>query len=74
MHTEEQAKEFWCPMVTSANGASVRIAVSGHQCIASDCAVWRWNKDQPDGVGYHGDGTPSGGRATGYCGLAGLPR
>ena len=52
MHTEEEAKKKWCPMVRDGEGYTFK---SGDQeqskqsssnadakCRASDCMMWRW--------------------------------
>ena len=54
MHTEKQASELWCPMVRSmADGLAGdnTFVVQGvvernpeySRCIASQCAMWRWD-------------------------------
>ena len=43
MHTEEQAREKWCPFAKFNTGiAPERIHDGGFRCIASDCMAWRW--------------------------------
>jgi hypothetical protein len=57
--TEEEAKMKWCPMVRYADcGANNASAVNRDgtwetniidRCIASDCMMWRWDDNYPDG-------------------------
>lgn len=52
MHTEDEAKKLWCPMVrhavedlpgTNRAGTSNPTKVTDwNGCIASGCAMWRW--------------------------------
>lgn len=74
---EEEAKTKWCPMVqvTSAQhmndieyGDNRGNGDESHNCIASDCMMWRY-------VGYeyiNPENVPPTSRGTleGYCGLA----
>ena len=83
MHTEEQARELWCPHVRYAiEGSKWRIAINRWlgmsdrnfnpepaHCIASQCMAWRW----ADGVDPRNPKHPEGVRPYGYCGLAGYP-
>lgn len=70
MHTPEQAKDLWCPMVrwTGISGASVNV---DGRCRAEQCAMWRWEvrnvtarMDSESQYALTGRG---------YCGLAGRP-
>jgi hypothetical protein len=79
MHTEEQAKELWCPEVRfsdpqpkleSANRWPIKDSSYGTMinpkachCIASKCAMWRWDEMRRN----------EGHSNLGYCGLAGKP-
>ena len=61
MHTEEQARKLWCPMVrylATFRGADGKLeaavgynrgaqdsGMSSARCVASECAMWRWAKD-----------------------------
>jgi hypothetical protein len=80
MHTPEQAKELWCPMVrhTGGEGTFNRGITSGAEtnstgpdddrficnCISDKCAMWRWH---PNSGEHMAD------KRKGYCGLAGRP-
>jgi hypothetical protein len=68
MHTREQARELWCPLVRYACGSEPPAYnrcddsdyrsisnPSACRCIASDCMMWRWGR-------LNGEG---------YCGLGG---
>lgn len=60
MNTEANANELWCPMQQKPR--SREFSSSGDNCIASQCAMWRWQwvpRDQDP--------------VKGYCGLAGNP-
>ena len=37
MHTEEQAKNLWCPMVRMGP----EVPANWNNCIANSCAMWR---------------------------------
>jgi len=67
--TEEKAKTKWCPMAREIKNSSNGIVSHNHNtvCIASDCMMWRWNRDIM--VGGSGRAEPT----QGYCGLAGKP-
>jgi hypothetical protein len=70
MHTDKEARSLWCPLarvVSTITGQSVAVnrsmfkeeeeeIAAGCRCIASDCAMWRWSKEEA---------------TEGYCGLAG---
>lgn len=65
MHTEEQAREKFCPISRSSVYP---------RCVASKCMMWRWAQWPKDAiVEGNSDGSvtavPYGG--TGYCGMAG---
>ena len=85
MHTEDQAKELWCPLARLVVGhhetgrmsppcnvtrVSNESQPALHPCIASDCAMWRWGLEV-------GTTEPSGitvgvqSKTQGFCGLAG---
>lgn len=81
MHTTEQAKKLWCPMVRATSGTDEPGNAGNSpafrtptyaRCIASQCAMWRWNT--PAGGRYVSE-SPADfeARRTGYCGLAGTP-
>jgi hypothetical protein len=66
MHTEQEAKELWCPMVHSRMMVAVakdeqhsqetRIAIErlrSQNCIASQCMMWR--KHDQIGFGPNGE-------------------
>lgn len=57
MHTEEQARELWCPMVQPDDSDDFAPIL----CVASRCMAWRWGVQEGDP------------RKVGYCGLAGKP-
>jgi hypothetical protein len=64
MHTEAEARELWCPMhrdlfIVDEGAAAVN---DNTKCIASRCAMWRW--EYP---------TERASESKGYCGLAGRP-
>lgn len=75
MHTVEQAKSLWCPLVRHG---------STH-CIGDHCAMWRWGEFTTvsrDEVVADPSLGPGGKRViqvaasapvAGYCGLAGKP-
>lgn len=48
MHTPEEAKTLWCPMVrlNGENWSDARGARRDayNNCIADRCAMWRWEK------------------------------
>lgn len=72
MHTEDEAKKKWCPMVRT--GLTAGMAVNHHiagdvdaetRCIASGCMMWRcgeWEEYDP----AKGDPKP----VRGFCGLS----
>lgn len=70
MHTEKEAREKWCPVV-SVNGCN-RDGQSKkywdepfYHCIASDCMAWRW-----DGTYVREENGEAKAVKTGCCGLA----
>lgn len=82
MHTTEQAKRLWCPMVRSGAGSDPALnAIQGadrtgfdFNCIADKCAMWRWKaglvrsrNDRESRMVLKPSTTH------GYCGLAGSP-
>ncbi len=85
MHTEEQAKELWCPAARviddlSESAASTRLRAHNTRCIASQCMWWRWGEtwvvketgelSQP-GVTYTTDEIEVKFGVHGFCGQAG---
>lgn len=48
MHTEEEARKLWCPMERA--GRFLEHGVIAHNeysaCRASDCAMWRWFREE----------------------------
>ena len=66
--TEDEAKSRWCPMARPANSNANRNASDGSpraaaHCLASGCAMWRWNSTT---TGYCGlAGAPTGSWAGG---------
>lgn len=73
MHTEDEAKELWCPL-TGRDPQMMDSLHSSERCIASKCAAWRWVvSDKTDRemalAAGHGSGAPG----RGYCGLSGKP-
>ena len=79
MHTEEQAKELWCPHVRHGDTDEVALNsfVDGERdqcwakCIGPKCSQWRWfHKSESF---YTQKGEQVGAKGTGYCGLAGKP-
>jgi len=82
MHTEEEARKLWCPMVRVGNGneaAENRTCEIGkvsddlgngttwNACIASSCMMWRWDNDDFGICKQTGECVPF----QGYCGLGG---
>lgn len=72
MHTPEDARSLWCPMVRSGSPAGP--VNTNAFCMSTECAMWRWH---PDAVMNPGMGQllmPGAGGmhipAKGYCGLA----
>ncbi len=80
MHTEDEARQKWCPEARMAyrspehwagpvfQGAINRIernGTEGIRCIASDCMHWRFGRDE--------DGKYPVVVPRGYCGLSGKP-
>lgn len=79
MHTVKEAVRLWCPMVRDPESAS--------RCIASECAMWRWEMHPQGRICPACDGGEGSGTARceiclgagytavriGYCGLAGRP-
>lgn len=79
MHTENEAKNKWCPMVRNGDGYTFKNE-SGEQsqqsfsnvdakCIASRCMMWRWRykKHERTCVGM----SPLTKTDKGYCGITG---
>lgn len=75
MHTEQEAKDLWCPMFRLTPSHDEKYDVHDNRscvhpaiyCLGSKCAAWRWADlryvdDEP------GDTQTV---KTGYCGLAG---
>ena len=68
--TEDEARKMWCPMVRFdagdnivsnrwlGNGRQIHSNPEACRCIASECAMWRWQAHDDDG-------------RYGCCGLAG---
>ena len=88
MHTPEQARNLWCPMVRASNGED-QPANTGNsepyrtppfaRCIGGKCAMWRWGStdsapppNATPGALYVAEKVRS--TTHGYCGLAGTPR
>jgi len=77
MHTEEKAKQLWCPMGRVAawndeqgNSFPSPLAVTDNSvCKASGCAMWRWTLS-PEGAATQNARSNAGAVAKGYCGLA----
>jgi len=70
--TEEEARTKWCPQIrwtSHGEGYSDPFENRGSNCncIASDCMMWRWNRDIMAGGSGRAEPTQ------GYCGLAGKP-
>lgn len=84
MHTPEQAKELWCPMVRASNGddnsancgdAEAFRNPGFARCIADQCAMWRWEHTTasvPVVVNRARTFEQRVVRTHGYCGLAPL--
>lgn len=60
MLTESEAKTKWCPLYRH-NDIEDEVR-GGSNCIASDCAFWRWSHQDHNGI------------PTGFCGGATLPK
>lgn len=77
MHTEDEAKTKWCPMVrvTVAVGPAGDVYTSDNhgndgihpECIGSACMVWRWASYEDSAIN---EGGPD---DFGYCGLVRQP-
>lgn len=80
MHTEQQAKEKWCPMArdseTAGNRSQQYPEHIAFNCLGSECMFWRWGPDSEDGIILEEAGdalntekweTPG----VGYCGAGG---
>lgn len=73
MMTEAEAREKWCPMVRLTadqdewknNRGDFPGKERSFNCIASDCAMWRWVTTLDSGTVINTD--------KGYCGLGGRP-
>jgi hypothetical protein len=78
MHTEEKAKELWCPHVRHADSHEETANCTGLQrvegemkhpwntCVGSKCSQWRWTQRRfPYPKTHNTD--------IGFCGLAGKP-
>lgn len=84
MHTAQQAKALWCPMVrehvnveTRVNAEMTAIAANRDafakpmgSCIADQCAMWRWFDPRPRDARTTESVNAQSNRK-GYCGLAG---
>lgn len=87
LHTEDEAKTKWCPMVritpgnehwhrlTNREAPLIGPDIDGHliacRCIASACMAWRWATEYTAGPPRY---EPEAKPVTrGYCGLAGRP-
>lgn len=83
--TEEEAKQKWCPMmryIIDEEGDDVisnrctnfkheyGAATDSTTCIASDCMMWRWNKEQKPSVMDIAQPVMES-TTSGYCGLGG---
>ena len=81
MHTEEEAKNLWCPHAPRLGGCSKKASLNrDHKdfpqtpCIASQCMAWRWVWHPAVVEEHNRTASPSNqGRANGDCGLAGEP-
>ncbi len=80
MDTEKRASEKWCPMTAPEDlHGSPRIAAAGHNCIASGCMMWRWDKYVmffPETNSLRTASVIDGkdlGAPKGFCGLRGQP-
>jgi hypothetical protein len=81
MPTEDEARKLWCPMARYARGNDppaynrcdfddeVVESPGSCRCIASKCAMWRWDYKQII-PGPNGDVKVM----VGFCGLAGRPK
>lgn len=61
MHTEEEAKKKWCPMMRSNNQFPYHAS-----CLASECMMWKWASDTPK-IRKAMEMNPD--ECDGYCGL-----
>lgn len=76
MHTVEEAKTKWCPMVkptspAASNGGAYRHEDSDYLCIADQCAWWVWDVNYRK-LGYCiecGEELRGTGKRTGRCGM-----
>ena len=88
LHTEEEAKQKWCPFAGNAEGArqhGPHEHWTDERCIASECMAWRGKEVLYDETNheYKPDGMIKEYRRkrwksfnlyqVGYCGLAGKP-
>jgi hypothetical protein len=75
MHTEEGARMLWCPMARvneddrNITNRDQFVIGAWTGCLASQCAVWRWDNDDLGICKQTGEGVPF----QGYCGLGGKP-
>ena len=79
MHTEDEARKLWCPMVRHVADSTTPPAnrwndigtwTATTRCIASECAMWQWTtRPVLNADGSRNENFP----AEGCCGLAGKP-
>lgn len=85
MHTPEEARDLWCPMirmaVTPKAGGPCAVndptnSLAPAACIADGCAMWRWERTTAS-VPTTTEGARTFEQRVvkthGYCGLAGTP-
>jgi hypothetical protein len=79
MHTEDEAKNLWCPHARVLEPYAEKTSMNRDtkdeslcRCIASKCMAWRWGeKEVPADFAFAGSTDAIPGR--GFCGLAGRP-
>ena len=64
MHTEDQARQMWCPQSRDFEWGSGVVTLKSDCCKASECMAWRWIENACE---------QKPGERRGFCGLAGKP-
>lgn len=72
MHTEQEARQKWCPFDRSYLMRTNEVDVGECHCVASDCMAWRWDVEiVPPPVDRHTTIATTKRSDKGKCGLAG---